>query len=88
MCPHQKSLLYTHSQQDTKPSTTMPSTVSFIRQSFPGKPTFTEEHMVELAGEVGDRTVPLSRATIAWRNVRCIMSKQETGISKKTLCHV
>ncbi|TRX97368.1 hypothetical protein FHL15_001646 [Xylaria flabelliformis] len=30
----------------------MPGTVSFIKQSFPGKPTFTEEHMPELTGKV------------------------------------
>ncbi|KAI0549516.1 NAD(P)-binding protein [Xylaria curta] len=30
----------------------MPGTISFIKQSFPGKPTFTEEHMPELTGKV------------------------------------
>ncbi|KAI0413123.1 hypothetical protein F5X98DRAFT_353019 [Xylaria grammica] len=30
----------------------MPGTLSFMKQSFPGKPTFTEEHMPELTGKV------------------------------------
>ncbi|KAI0485638.1 NAD(P)-binding protein [Xylaria cf. heliscus] len=30
----------------------MPGTVSFLKQSFPGKPAFTEEHMPELTGKI------------------------------------